>query len=137
MRMRFLGIVFCAVADGDEEDGAVAFGAGREEAGDVIVKEREAGGAKALGVSRQIELAAKDASFQLHRAIAAIAEALEDGPQVREEKDVHGGVRGQLLLHAQVPGIGAEVSLLQSLKHTTTTTKEVGAGRQPFHGVDD
>ena len=46
--------VFGAVADGDEEDGAFAFGVGREEAGHVVVEEGKASGAQPLGVGSQI-----------------------------------------------------------------------------------
>src|SRR2546425_4609430 len=46
--------LFRSVADGDEEDGAFAFGVGREEAGHVVVEEGEAGGAQPLGVGSQI-----------------------------------------------------------------------------------
>src|SRR5260370_24340191 len=131
---RFL---FGAVYYGYEEDGAFAFGVGGEEAGDVVVEEGEAAGAEALGVSREIELAAQDAGFKLHGAIAAIAEALQDGAQVCEEKDVHGSVGGQLLLQSEVAGIGAEISLLQALKQAATAVEHVGSGREPFDGGND
>jgi len=65
--------VFGAVAYGGEEDGAFAFGAGREEADDVVIEESQARGAEPLGVGRKIKLAAEDAGFQLHGAIAAVA----------------------------------------------------------------
>src|SRR5216684_2507846 len=129
--------VFGAVAEGYEEDGALALGVGREEARDVIVEESEAGGAEALGVGREIQLASEDAGFELHGAIAAIAEALQNGAQVREEKNVHGGVGGQFLLQSEVAGIGAEISLLQTFEHATAAVEDVGSGRESFGGVND
>src|SRR2546429_6586149 len=109
---RSLGLVFGAVTEGYQEDGAFAFGMRGEEAGDLVVEEGEPGGAESERVGCQIELAAEDAGFELHGAIAAIAKTLQDGTQVREEKDVHGGVSGQLLLQPKVTSIGAEISLL-------------------------
>ena len=129
--------MFGAVAEGYEEDGALAFGVGRKEAGDVVVEKGEAGGTETLGVRREIEFAAENAGFELHGAIAAIAKALQNGAQVGEEKDVHGGVGGQLLLEAEVAGIGAEISLLQALEHATVAMEDVGSVREPFDGVDD
>src|SRR6266403_538514 len=132
-----LGFAFGAVAHGDEEDGAFAFGVAREEAGDVVVEESEAGGAESLRVGREIKLSPEDARFELHGAIAAVAEALQNGTQVGEEKDGHSGVGGQLLLQAEVTGIGAKVSLLQAFEQTTVAMKDVGSGREPFDGVDN
>ncbi len=125
------------MAEGYEEDGAFAFGVGREEAGNVVVEESQAGGAETLGVGREIQLAAEDAGFELHGAVAAIAEALQNGAQVREEKNVHGGVGGQFLSQAEVTGIGAEISFFQTLKQTTAAVEDVGSGRESFYGVDN
>src|SRR5713226_10012434 len=93
-RGRSTGFVFGAVAEGDEKDGALAFGVRREEFGDVVVEKGEAGGAEALGVRSKIKLAAEDAGLELHGAISAIAEALKDGAQVGQEKNGNGGVGG-------------------------------------------
>src|SRR5256885_6397824 len=109
---RSLGLVFGAVTEGYEEDGAFAFGVRGKEAGDLVVEEGEPGGAESERVGREIELAAEDAGFELHGAIAAIAKTVQNGTQVREEKDVHGGVGGQVLLQSKVTSIGAEISLL-------------------------
>src|SRR5712692_1407136 len=136
-RGRSTGFVFGAVAEGDEEDGALAFGVRREEADHVVVKESEAGSAEALGVGGEIELTAENAGFELHGAIAAIAEALQDGAQVREEKDGHGSVGGQLLLQSEVTGVGAEISLLQALEQAPAAVEDVGSGQEPFDGMDD
>ncbi len=129
--------MFGAVAEGYEEDGAFAFGVGREEAGNVVVEESQAGGAEALGVGCEIQLAAENAGFELRGAIAAIAEALQNGAQVREEKDGYGGIGGQLLSQAEVTGIGTEISFFQTLKQPTATVEDVGSRRQPFYGVDN
>src|SRR2546426_11101567 len=93
----YLRFAFGAVAEGDEKDGALAFGVRREKPGDVIIEKGEAGGAEPLGVRGKIKLAAEDAGFKLHDAIAAIAETLQNGAQVGEEEDVHGGIGGQIL----------------------------------------
>ena len=64
----------------------------------LVVIKGKTRGAETLGVGREIQLAADDARFKLHRAIPAIAKALQNGPQARQKKDVHGGVRWQLLI---------------------------------------
>jgi hypothetical protein len=43
--------MFGAVAQGDQEDGALAFGVWREKAGYIIVIKSETSGSQALGVS--------------------------------------------------------------------------------------
>src|SRR5258706_13695192 len=103
---------------------------GRKEAGDVVVEKGEARGTETLGVRREIELAAENAGFELHGAIAAVAEALQNGAQVGEEKDVHGGVGGQLLVQAEVAGIGAGNFLVQGLENATGATGDVGFRRE-------
>src|SRR6266704_2593691 len=108
----YLRFVFGALSDSDQENGALAFRVGREEAYHVVVEKSEAGRAEALGVSAEVQLSAKNARLKLRGAIAAIAEALQNGAQVREEKNVHGRVGGQLLPQSEVPGIGAEISRL-------------------------
>ncbi len=85
---------------------------GRKKARNVVVEKSEPSRAEALGIGAEVQLTAKNAGFELHRAIAAIAEALQNGAQVREEKNVHGRVGGQLLSQSKVPGIGTEISLL-------------------------
>ena len=75
----------------------MTFGVRREKGGDVIVVEGEAGCAQALGVGREVELAADDARFELRGAIAAIAEALQHALEVRQEEDVDAGGPGQRL----------------------------------------
>src|SRR5712692_3071667 len=134
---RSRGFVFGAVAHGYEEDGAFALGVGIEEARDVVVEEGKAGGSETLGVGSQVELAAKNAGFELHGTIAAIAEALQNGAQVRQEENVRGGVGGQLLLQSEVTGIGAEISLFQAFEYATAAVENVGSGRKPFDGVND
>src|SRR5260370_28214353 len=105
-----LGSVFEAVASGYQENGALAFGMWGEEAGDVVVVKGEAGGAQALGIGGKIQLAAEDAGFKLHGTIPAIAKAIENRPQVRQEENIHGGIGGQLLLHAGGAGLVAKSS---------------------------
>src|SRR5260370_23609119 len=132
-----LGSVFEAVANGYQENGALAFGMWGEEAGDVVVVKGEAGGAQALGIGRKIQLAAEDAGFKLHGTIAAIAKAIENRPQVCQQKNVHSGVGRQLLLQAEVAGLVAKGSVLQTLEHSTVAMKDVGSGIEALDGVDN
>jgi hypothetical protein len=75
-RRRSPCLVFCAVPDGNQKDRDLAFGVRGEEARHIVVEEGKPGGAEALSVRRQIQLAPENAGFQLHRAISAIAKAL-------------------------------------------------------------
>jgi len=100
------------MTDGDKKDGALTFGVRQEKARDVVIEKGEAGGAEPLRVGCEVQLAAQDARFQLHGAIAAIAEPLQNGAQIGQEKNVNGGIGGQILSQAEVPGIGTEISLL-------------------------
>jgi hypothetical protein len=86
------------VAHRYQKNGAFAIGVRREEAGYVVIVKGEAGGAQALGVGREIEFAAEDTGFNLHRTISAIPQAAEYRPQVRQKENVDGGVGRQLLL---------------------------------------
>src|SRR3972149_3507016 len=83
------------VAEGGEENHALAAGVGGEELGHVVVEEGQAGGPEPLGVGRQVHLAAQDGGLELGRAIAAVAEARQHGVEVAQEVHVHGGNRRQ------------------------------------------
>src|SRR6266849_1712670 len=104
--------MFSTVAHRHQENCALAVGMWGEESDDVVVVKGEAGGAQALGIGGKIQLAAEDAGFKLHGAIPAIAEAIEKRAQVCQEKNVHSGVGGQLLLQAKVAGLVAKSSVL-------------------------
>src|SRR6476620_8374707 len=108
-----LGPGLGTVAQGDEEDGALAFGVRGEERCNVVVEKRQAGGTQALRICGEIELAADDAGLELHGAISAIAIALQDGPQIGQKEDVDRSVGGQCLLQSQISGLRAEVASLQ------------------------
>src|ERR1700730_5827646 len=134
---RLLGLVSGAVAQGHQKNRALACGVGREKAGYFVVEERQAGSAEVLGVGREIQLAAEDAGFELHSAISPIAVALQDGSQIGQEEDVYSGFGRERLLQPQVAGLGTKVSLLQTLKRFAAAVKDVSAGLQTFHGMDD
>jgi len=59
---------------------------GEKEAGHVVVEKVRPVGTETLGVRREIELAAENAGFELHGAIAAIAKALQNGAQSARKK---------------------------------------------------
>src|SRR6266851_7276029 len=80
-----LNFALGAMTDGDKKDGALTLGVRREKARDVVIEKGEAGGAEPLCVGCEVQLASEDAGFELHRTIAAIAEALQNGAQVGEE----------------------------------------------------
>src|SRR5260370_1119852 len=115
--------------EGDKKDGALSFGMGREKADDVIIKKSEASGAEALRVGSKIKLAAEDAGFKLHGAIATIAETLQNGAQVSQKKNVNRGVRGQILSQAKVTCLCAEIFLLQALKYPAAAAGYLGLGQ--------
>ena len=126
-----------AVAQGHQENGTLAFGVRREERSNVVVEKCQAGGTQMLRICRKVEPAADDAGFKLHGAISAIAIALQDGTQVGQKEDIGRGVRGQGLLQSEVSGLGAEISLLQTLERSAVTVKDVGSGFEALDGVDD
>src|SRR5438552_6291832 len=80
-----------------EEDRAFVRGVRGEEVGDVVVEERQAGGAEMQGVGGEVESAAQDPGFELRGAVAPIAEGLENGAKIGEEKHVGGGIAGEVL----------------------------------------
>src|SRR6476646_1316296 len=125
------------MAHGYQKNGALAFGVGREKTGHFVVEKSEAGGAQPLGVGRQVQLAAKNAGFQLHGAVAAIAEAPQNRPQVRQKKYVHGRVGGQLLLQSKVSGLGTKISLLQALQRAVVAVENVCPGRKTFDRMNN
>ena len=108
-----------------------------EEGTDVVVKKRKAGGAEMLRIGCEIELAADDAGFKLHRAISAIAVALQDGAQVSQKEDRNCGVGGQGLLQSKVSRLGAEVARLQKLEQSAAAVKDVRTGLDALNRVDD
>ena len=90
-----------------------------------------------LRIGCEIELAADDAGFELHRAISAIAVALQDGAQVSQKEDSDCGVGGQGLLQSEVSGLGAEIPLLQKLERSAAAVKDVRTGLDALNRVDD
>ena len=132
-----LGLGFGAVAQCYQEDGALAFGVWGEESGYVVVEKREAGGTEMLSIRSQIELPSENACFKLHRAISAIAKALQDRPQIGQEEHVHRSVGRQRLLQAQVAGLRPKVSPLQTFKQFLVAMKDVRSGIQTVNLVND
>ena len=88
----------------------------RKEADYIVVIEGEAGGAEALSVCAEIELAAQNSGFELHGTISAIAVALQNFLQVGEEEYVDGRIGGELLLESQISSFLAEVTGLQEFE---------------------
>src|SRR5579872_4627243 len=109
----------------------------REKPNYVVVVEGQPSGAKSLSVGRKVELATDDSGFELYSAISAVAEALQDCLQVGQEEDGDAGVGGEVLLQAQVAGLGTKVSLFQEFEPARLAAKEVGAGTEAFDGVDE
>src|SRR5260370_16353107 len=101
--LRSFRFVFGAMTNRYQENGALAFRVGRKKARNVVVEQSEPSRAEALGIGAEVQLTAKNAGFELHRAIAAIAEALQNGPQVPEDKNVHGRVAAPLLSQPHAP----------------------------------
>ena len=81
-----------------EKNGTLACSVRRKKAGHIVVIKSQAGSAQSLGLGRKIQLAAQNAGFKLHRAVSAIPEALQNRPQVCQEKYVYGGFGGQRLV---------------------------------------
>ena len=122
-----LGPGLSAVAQGDEEDGALAFGVRGEERSNVVVEKRQAGGTQMLRIGGKVELATDDASLKLHGAISAIAIALQDGAQVGQKEDIGRSVGGQCLLQSQISGLRAEVSVFQTFEYSAAAVEDVGS----------
>jgi len=81
-----------------QENSALACGVGTEESDHIVVEKSEPCGAQPLRVRSQVQLASKNARFELHRSISTIAKSLQDRPQVRQKEYVDGSVSRQLLL---------------------------------------
>src|SRR6185295_20028848 len=64
-----------APARGNQEHHALSHRVRREEGGDLVVEERQAGGAEALRIAGEIGATAADRGIELRGAIAAVAEA--------------------------------------------------------------
>jgi hypothetical protein len=62
----------------------------------------------------------------LSGAIAAVAKPLKDGPEVRQEEDVHTSVGRQRLFEAEIAGPGPKVSFFQQLERGLIPSKHVG-----------
>ncbi len=89
-----------AVADGNQENCALALAVWGEKVDYVVVVKSKAGRTQTLRISSQIQLAAEDASFELHGTISAVAKALQNRAQVRQKENVYCGVGGQLLFQS-------------------------------------
>src|ERR1700737_153426 len=120
-----------------EKDGAPSLGVGGEERGHVVVVEGEAARPKPQGVAAEVELTSNDPGLQLSGAIAAVAKPLKNGPEVRQEEDVHTGVGRQRLFEAEIAGLGPKVSFFQQLERGLIPSKHVGTRGKIVHGVDD
>jgi hypothetical protein len=125
------------VAEGREEQDALARGVSGEEVGDLVIEESETSGPEALGIGGQVETAAGDSSFELGGAVTAIPEAREDRSECGETVDVHRRLGGKLLEEAQATRCFAKGTLAQGLECSLEATVGVGTRRKALNGVDD
>ena len=109
----------------------------REEADDVVVIESQSAGSQSLCVGREIQLSAKNAGFQLHRAVSTVAVALRNFLEIGQKKDIHRRICRQLLFEAEVTRLVAELARLQQFKRFFIPVVNVSAGLQSYDMVDD
>src|SRR6266545_2397129 len=124
-----------ALADRDDQHAALALGIRREESGDLVVVEREAGGAEAARVGPEVDPPGDDAGLELRGAVAAGAEGIERAGKVGHQEVGGRRVRSQALLEAEKPGLPPEFAGAEQLK--LTATEHVRAGLDPLEGVRD
>ena len=68
---------------------------GGKEVRDLIVKKRQSGGPKPLGVGGQIHASPQDSRFELCRTIAAVAKTFQDNRQITQKVHIDAGVSRQ------------------------------------------
>src|SRR6266567_6625146 len=137
MKTRRLLLAECAVAEGDQEDRALAPGVGREEVDHVIVVKSQAAGAEALGIGGKVEFAAQNAGFQLRGTVSAVPVALQNLLQVGEEEHIDGCIGGNLLVESQEASIVAEVPGLQQFENFPFPMTDIGSGVEAIHVIHD
>src|SRR3954462_9643538 len=79
-----------------QENSALVLRVGTEESDYIIVEKSETRCTQSLRVCSQVQFAAKNTRFQLHRTISTIAKSLQNRPQVRQKEYVDGSVSRQL-----------------------------------------
>src|SRR5919198_6061507 len=124
-------------AQSHQKHDALAGGVWREEARHLVVEEGQAAGSEPLSVSGEIQLATDDTGLQLCRTIPTIAEALDNGRQVRKEEYVCASIRRDFLRETQVTRLPPERPTSEQLQRLEVLPKHVGSVWQIIHGVDD
>jgi hypothetical protein len=64
----------------------------REKRSHVVIKEGQACGSQPLRIGGQVELPTHKTSLQLGCPIPPVAKPFQNGPEIRQEKDVHAGI---------------------------------------------
>src|SRR5947209_1407321 len=82
---------------GDQKHDALARGVGREKLRHIVVEEGESRRAQTLGVGSKVESSAQDGGFDLGRAIAAVAEALQSAIEIRQKVNIDAAIGGDFL----------------------------------------
>src|SRR5437588_1049125 len=82
------------------------------------------------GIGGDIEFSSKRASFELHGAITAIAQASENVREVGQEEEVHRGISRQLLLQAEITCLLAEAAFLEQRESFPVAVVKVGPRAQ-------
>src|SRR5262249_50326834 len=99
----------------DQEEDALPARMRGEERRHVVIEEREARGADALGVGGEVEPAADDPGLERGRPVAPIAVARERAVEVAEQDHIRARIRRDVLAEAQVARLAAEVAPLEEL----------------------
>ena len=86
---------------------------GCKKARHVVVEKCQAARAKALCIGRQVKLPTDKPCLQLGRSVTTIAEAFEDGSQVRHKEHIYAGICWDLLHETEIAGVPAKVTALQ------------------------
>ena len=119
------------------KEGVLAGGVGGQEFGYSVVVEGQAGGAQPQGMGRQVDAPADDAGQGLRHAVAARPEVALHRIQVGGDECHGGGIGGQGLLEAEMPGDVAEIAAFEPAETVVEGVVVVGAGGESVHGVDD
>src|SRR5262245_60816478 len=90
-----------------------------------------------LRVCGEVQLAADDPGFGLHRAISAIAKPIEDRVQVGHHENRRARVTRERLSQIEIRSVGAKIPTLQHFKRSISAPVIVSAWVETFDGVDD
>src|SRR5581483_9670936 len=110
-----------------QENRALATRMRREETDDVVVIKGQSAGSQPLRVGSQVQLAPKNAGFQLQRAVSPVAVALRDSLEIGQKEDVHRRIRRQLLFESEVARLLAELARLKQFKRSPVPVVNVSS----------